>query len=310
MQKLTIATRGSRLALWQAEYIKSRLQLRHPGLEVDLLVLKTKGDVVLDTPLAKIGGKGLFVKEIEEALLDGRADLAVHSMKDVPMQLPGGLKLGAIPEREDPADIFMSVNFGSLDELPQRAKVGTSSLRRTAQLLALRPDLRVESLRGNVDTRLRKLMEWRFDAIVMAAAGINRLGISAPKQKVFSLDEFLPSPGQGALGLEYAVDRPDVAEIVAFLDHRPTRVCVEAERSFLSTLEGGCQTPIGAYATLDEQGMINLTGMVASLDGTRIIRQQLSSPVDDTRDVGYHLAWSIMDGGGSDILREIYAAQQ
>lgn len=310
MKKITIATRGSKLALWQANYIKDELTGRHQGLEVELLVLKTKGDIILDVPLAKVGGKGLFVKEIEEALLDGRADLAVHSMKDVPMELPEGLVLGVVPERENPADILLSVNYASVDELPQGAEVGTSSLRRQAQLLALRPDLKVTSLRGNVETRLRKLTEGQFSAIIMAAAGMKRLGLHAPKEQILPVARFIPASGQGALGIEYAEKRTDIAELLAFLNHPETRARVTTERAFLAALEGGCQTPIAAHAALQPDGSLLLAGLVADLTGARIIRKQRTAPVADAAALGKALAEEIKSSGGAEILKELYDAAE
>lgn len=310
MQKLTIATRGSKLALWQAEHIKSLLLQQYPSLTIELLVLKTKGDIILDVPLAKVGGKGLFVKEIEEALLDGRADLAVHSMKDVPMELPEGLVLGIVPVREDSADMLLSVNYSGLEELPAGAVIGTSSLRRQAQIMALRPDLKIESLRGNVDTRLRKLEEGQFDAIIMAAAGMKRLGLSAPKEKSLPIKDFVPASGQGALGIEYAASRADLVDMLAFLEHQPTRYCVEAERAFLATLEGGCQTPIAAHAIINSGGSLTLDGLVADLTGTRIIRKQLRGKAEEAATIGRELAELIKDSGGAEILQELYQAAE
>ncbi len=304
-KKLTIATRGSKLALWQAEHIRSLLQQRL-GVLVELLVLKTKGDIILDVPLSKVGGKGLFVKEIEEALLDGRADLAVHSMKDVPMELPEGLVLGVIPERENPSDALLSVNFATLAALPKGAKVGTSSLRRQAQLLALRPDLQIISLRGNVDTRIRKLMEGDFDAIVMAAAGMNRLGLRTPQQEMLSAPAFLPAAGQGALGIEYKRDREDLVQALAFLNHAETFACVTAERGFLTGLEGGCQVPIAAFATLHGD-TLTLEGLVADPQGQRIIRRSEQGPAALARELGLSLAATVKNAGGGEILRELYA---
>ena len=310
---VTIATRGSRLALWQAEHVRSLLEKEH-GVVVELLVLKTTGDIILDVPLSKVGGKGLFVKEIEEALLDGRADLAVHSMKDVPMELPAGLVLGAVPERENPADLLISVKYASLEGLPQGAVVGTSSLRRQAQLLALRPDLKVVSLRGNVDTRMRKLTEGEFDAIVMAAAGVNRLGLRAPFMIPLAPPAFLPAAGQGALGIEFRDDRPDMRELLGFLNHPETFVRVTAERAFLAGLEGGCQVPIAAHATLaaagesGPTGVLRLEGLVADVTGTRIIRKSVEGDPADARALGLKLARDVKEAGGVDILRELYEA--
>ncbi len=258
---LVIATRGSRLALWQAEHIKSRLEALAPDLTVSLNVIKTRGDIILDVPLSRVGGKGLFVKEIEEALLDGRADLAVHSIKDVPMTLPQGLILGCVPPRETCTDCFLSCAHADVDSLPQGAHVGTSSLRRQAQLLALRPDLRISSLRGNVDTRLRKLQDGDYDAIILASAGLNRLGLSAPRMTPLAPERFLPAVGQGALLV-----------LLASLEDRAARVCVDAERGFLAGLEGGCQAPIAGHARLVDEENIRLEGLVAEADGSRVLR--------------------------------------
>lgn len=315
MKKLVIATRGSKLALWQAEHVKSRIEGRHPGVSVELLVLKTRGDIILDVPLAKVGGKGLFVKEIEEALLDGRADLAVHSMKDVPMELPEGLVLGIIPEREEPSDTFLSVHHGSLAALPHGATVGTSSLRRQSQLLALRPDLNVVSLRGNVDTRLRKLSEGQFDAIIMATAGMKRLGLSAPKSEVLGPPAFLPAVGQGALGIEFRDDRTDGADLrdlLAFMEHTPTRIRVEAERGFLAGLQGGCQVPIAGHAVMTGDATFALEGLVADLTGARVIRRTVngSSAPDGAaaRKTGLDLAAQLVADGAGEILAEVYGS--
>lgn len=308
MDKLVIATRGSKLALWQANHIKDALESTHSGLSVELLVLKTKGDKILDVPLAKVGGKGLFVKEIEDALLDGRADLAVHSMKDVPTELPGGLVLGVMPVREEPTDTFLSVKYETLDNLPQGAVVGTSSLRRQTQLLALRPDLKIESLRGNVDTRLRKLMEGQFDAIVMATSGLKRLGLTAPHMEILGPPRFLPAVGQGALGIEYRADDDRVIGLLEFLKDRETMLRVHAERGFLAGLDGGCQVPIAAYAVLDGD-TVQLTGLVADEDGTRVIRRECSGPAASdkaTYAMGLDLAREVLDAGGKAILNEVY----
>ena len=271
MEKLVIATRGSRLALWQANHVKDSLEAVHPGLAVELNIIKTKGDIILDVPLAKVGGKGLFVKEIEEALLSGAADIAVHSMKDVPMELPEGLILGIVPEREDPTDLFLSVDYDSLENLPAGAVVGTSSLRRQAQVLAQRPDLEVVSLRGNVDTRLRKLTEGQFAAIIMATAGMKRLGLSVPKECPLAPPAFIPAVGQGALGIEFREDRKDLAEMLSFMEHRPTRICVEAERGLLAGLDGGCQVPIAGHAEMLDDGTFELEGLVGEVDGSVIL---------------------------------------
>ncbi len=306
-EKLVIATRGSKLALWQANHVAARLRETHPGLIVDLLPIKTKGDKILDVPLAKVGGKGLFVKEIEEALLDGRADLAVHSMKDVPAEQPNGLILGAIPKREEPTDRLLSVRYGSLAELPQRAAVGTSSLRRKAQLLGLRPDLTIIDLRGNLDTRVAKLLDGQFDAIVVAAAGLNRLELSAPKVVSLGPPDFLPAPAQGALGIEYRDDDPDVAAMLAFFDHPESRDAVSAERGFLARLEGGCQVPIAAYATISGN-TVSLEGLVADPQDGRAFRDRISGPRSQAVALGRSLAESVLAMGAKAVLDAVYGA--
>ncbi len=304
--RLTIATRGSNLALCQAGLVKTALESRHgDAIAVDLLVIKTKGDIILDVPLAKVGGKGLFVKEIEEAVLAGRADMAVHSLKDVPMETAAGLCLGVIMKRGDPADVFLSHKYPSLTALPRGAVLGTSSLRREAQALALRPDLRVESLRGNVETRLRKLAEAKFDAIILAAAGLERLGLSAPCSELLAPENFLPAVGQGALGIEFCDAREDLRELLAFLEHHPTRLCVEAERVFLAGLNGDCRTPIAGYATLPRPDSLELTGLVASPDGVEIIRQSLAGPTHSPRELGMELAGRLKAAGADKILTSL-----
>ena len=306
MKKIVIATRGSKLALWQAEHISSQLTSRYPELEVELLKIKTKGDKILDVPLAKVGGKGLFVKEIEEALMDGRADIAVHSMKDVPTELPAGLKLGIIPERESPVDLLLSYKYKNLMELPEGARVGTSSLRRQAQLLQLRSDLKVVSLRGNLDTRVRKLKEGQFDAIVVAKAGIRRLGLAVDYEYELAPPDFLPAVAQGALGIEYAEDRQDLDELLGFMDHAPTKFCVQAERAFLHGLDGGCQVPIACYARYKD-GMLHIRGLVADLKGERIIRRENSGEPEEASRLGQELAQEVLKAGAKRILEELYA---
>ena len=303
---LVIATRGSRLALWQAEYIKSRLQALRPGLSVELNVIKTKGDIILDVPLAKVGGKGLFVKEIEEALLEGDADLAVHSMKDVPMELPKGLILGCVPQREVSTDCLLSVRYEDVAALPRNACVGTSSLRRQAQLLAMRPDLRIRSLRGNVDTRLRKLQEGVYDAIVLASAGLSRLGLDAPVMCHLAPETFLPAVGQGALGIECRHDDQSLFTLLAELEDTPTRVCVEAERGFLAGLEGGCQVPIAGHARMLDDDRLTLEGMVAEVDGSRILRGDMAGHASEARQLGLRLAEELLSQGGRAILDKLY----
>lgn len=306
LKTMTIATRGSKLALWQAEHIRSRLMDRYPGLAVELLLIKTKGDKILDVPLAKVGGKGLFVKEIEEALLDGRADLAVHSMKDVPAQLPPGLTLGVIPARESHLDVLLSMRFPDLRGLPGQARVGTSSLRRRCQLLALRPDLRIMMLRGNLDTRVGKLAAGDYDAIVVAQAGMNRLGLNVPHASPLAPPDFLPAVGQGALGLEYVENRTELAELLGFLDDLPTRACVLAERAFLHALEGGCQVPIGGWARINDAGHIVLRGLVADEDGRELIVEEAAAKLRDAETLGRQVARAVLDRGGREILRAIY----
>ncbi|MBQ3171554.1 MAG: hydroxymethylbilane synthase [Mailhella sp.] len=310
MKKVTIATRGSQLALWQAEHIKSRLMAQYEGLEVELLILKTKGDIILDVPLAKVGGKGLFVKEIEEALLAGTADLAVHSMKDVPMVLPEGLTLGAVPEREVCTDLFLSEKYAALEDLPQGAKLGTSSLRRQSQALALRPDLEVAMLRGNVETRLRKMKEGQYDAIILARAGVKRLGLGASLQQDLTPPSFLPAVGQGALGIEIRDDRPEMRELVAFLDHTPTRLCVTAERAFLRRLDGGCQVPIAAHAVLDGEELV-LEALVADPLGKVVFRDTVrcAATLEEADAAGQKLAEKLLADGADKILAELYQAE-
>ena len=310
MKKVVIATRGSQLALWQAEHIKSRLMAQYEGLEVELLILKTKGDIILDVPLAKVGGKGLFVKEIEEALLAGTADLAVHSMKDVPMVLPEGLTLGAVPEREICTDLFLSEKYAALEELPQGAKLGTSSLRRQSQALALRPDLEVAMLRGNVETRLRKMKEGQYDAIILARAGVKRLGLGATLQQDLTPPSFLPAVGQGALGIEIRDDRPEMRELVAFLDHMPTRLCVTAERAFLRRLDGGCQVPIAAHAVLDGEELV-LEALVADPLGKVVFRDTVrcAATLEEADAAGQKLAEKLLADGADKILAELYQAE-
>ncbi len=305
MKTIRIATRGSKLALWQAHHISDLLRSKYPGISVGLNIIKTKGDKILDVPLAKIGGKGLFVKEIEEALRAGEADIAVHSMKDVPADLPQGLKLGIIPEREVPTDCFLSARFSDIASLPPCAKVGTSSLRRQTQLMSLRRDLQIVSLRGNLDTRVGKLMSGEFDAIIVAMAGLRRLGLSAPHMQELSPPTFYPAVAQGALGIEYRSDRHELDKLLAFLDHQPSRACVEAERAFLFGLDGGCQVPIAGFATLSGS-RLHMTGLVADLCGERIVRKEAQGPVNEARELGSSVARAVLDAGGREILDGVY----
>jgi len=308
MQTVRIATRGSRLALWQARHIAARIHSLRPDCAIQLKIIKTQGDIILDVPLAKVGGKGLFVKEIEEALLNGYADLAVHSMKDVPMELPEGLVLACIPEREDSDDNLLSLHYASLAELPQGAHVGTSSLRRQAQLLHLRQDLHISSLRGNVDTRLRKLQEGQFDAIVLAAAGLKRLELQAPHMSRLGPPDFLPAVGQGALGIECRADRQDIIDLLIPLEHRSSRICVEAERGFLAGLNGGCQVPIAGHARMSGPSRFILEALVADIDGTGVLRAQSEGNSDNARQTGLNLAAKLLEQGAARILQKLYTA--
>ena len=305
MKILTIATRQSPLALWQAEHIRARLEALHADLKVELVTFVTQGDKILDTPLAKIGGKGLFVKELEAALLDGRADLAVHSMKDVPMALPEGLSLAVICEREDPLDAFVSNTYASFDDLPQGAKVGTSSLRRKSQILKARPDLEIIDLRGNVGTRLSKLDAGLYDAIILASAGLKRLGLAERIRHTLPAEVSLPAVGQGALGLECRAADQAVLELILPLLHRETDVCVRAERAFNAYLEGGCQVPIAGHATLIE-AQLHIEGRVGSVDGATLLKAKLSGTPEQAVELGEMLAQKLVEQGAGDLLKALY----
>ncbi|TCB45315.1 hydroxymethylbilane synthase [Acinetobacter terrestris] len=305
MKILKIATRQSPLALWQAEHIRARLEALHADLKVELVTFVTQGDKILDTPLAKIGGKGLFVKELEAALLDGRADLAVHSMKDVPMALPEGLSLAVICEREDPLDAFVSNSYNSFDELPQGAKVGTSSLRRKTQILKQRPDLKIIDLRGNVGTRLSKLDSGLYDAIILASAGLKRLGLAERIRHTLQPEISLPAVGQGALGLECRATDQGVLDLILPLLHAETDVCVRAERAFNAYLEGGCQVPIAGYATLNH-GQLHIEGRVGSVDGVTLLKVQLSGAPEQAEQLGVSLAQKLLEQGAGDLLKALY----
>ena len=311
--KLTIGTRGSKLALWQAEWVKGELERIHAGLRVSLKKIKTTGDKILDVPLAKVGGKGLFVKEIEEAMLRREVDIAVHSMKDVPTEFPPGLYLAVICERENPCDAFISplakgsstFKFKAFKDLPEGACVGTSSLRRSCQLLSLRPDLRIEQLRGNLDTRLRKLDAGDFDAIILAAAGVKRLGWSARITEVLPLEVSLSAIGQGAVGIECREDDPEIRALIEPLNHKDTEICVRAERACLKRLEGGCQVPIAAHARL-EGGTLFISGLVGDVDGSTIIRGEGRGPIEEFDRIGTELAETLLAKGAKKILDEVY----
>jgi hydroxymethylbilane synthase len=297
-----IATRRSPLAKWQANHVASILRTNEPGLDVRLHEVVTKGDKILDVPLADVGGKGLFVKEIEDALLAGDAEIAVHSMKDLPAVLAGGLVIGAVPVREDPRDALCSPRWKTLENLPKGARVGTSSLRRSAQLKAIRPDLDIQMVRGNVETRLRKASEG-LDAVVLAYAGLRRLGLAEHATHVLSADEMLPAVAQGALALEARAADAATMRRLAALEHAETRVRTEAERGFLARIEGGCQVPIAGHATV-EGGTVLLRALVASLDGRRIVRGERRGPLAEARRMGEALAEELLSKGAGEILRE------
>jgi len=305
---LRIGTRRSQLALWQANWVKSELLKRHPSLSIQLVTIKTKGDKILDVPLAKVGGKGLFVKEIEEALLQKRVDLAVHSMKDMPAELPPGLCIGPIPPRENPADVLIAKNNLAFTQLPAGARIGTSSLRRAAQLLGIRPDIEIVPLRGNLDTRLRKLVDPTegLDAIVLAAAGVLRLGLENRITEYLDSRIMLPAAGQGALCIEIRQDDRSVADKVSGLNHPPTRQIVLGERSFLHRLEGSCQVPIAAHGEIKGY-QIQLDGLVADVEGREIIRDHLMGPVDNAETIGRALAEQLLIKGADKILEKLVA---
>ena len=305
MTTLRIATRKSPLALWQAEHIKARLEALHPDLSVELVTFTTQGDRILDTPLAKIGGKGLFVKELEAAMLDGRADIAVHSMKDVPMEFPEGLELGVICERENPLDAFVSNRYASLDELPQGAVVGTSSLRRQCQIQQLRPDLEIRSLRGNVQTRLSKLDAGEYDAIILAAAGLLRMEMDERIASFLPTTQSLPAGGQGALGIEWRVGNDAINDLIRPLYDDTTASCVLAERALNRRLQGGCQVPIACFAerTGDE---IWLRGLVGSVDGSQILRTEIHGNAAVAEALGIEAAEDLLAQGAGEILKAVY----
>nr|Q31JG5.1 RecName: Full=Porphobilinogen deaminase; Short=PBG; AltName: Full=Hydroxymethylbilane synthase; Short=HMBS; AltName: Full=Pre-uroporphyrinogen synthase [Hydrogenovibrio crunogenus XCL-2] len=302
---LRIATRKSPLAMWQAEFVKAELEKHHEGLTVELLPMSTKGDKILDVPLAKIGGKGLFTKELEDRMLAGEADIAVHSMKDVPMVLPEGFALGAILERHEPTDAFVSNDYAHFEELPQGAVLGTSSLRRKAQLMAARPDLVVKDLRGNVGTRLGKLDAGDYDAIVLATSGLKRLELDERIRHELSPETCLPAVSQGTLGIEYFEKDPEVLELIQVLNHRDTEIRTLAERAMNHRLEGGCQVPIGVYAELEDD-QIYLRGLVGALDGSEILRSEARGSQKDPETLGVYVAEQLLEQGAGEILKEVY----
>jgi hydroxymethylbilane synthase len=301
---LKIGTRSSPLALWQAEWVRARIRERHPDLPVTLVKIKTTGDKILDVPLAQVGGKGLFVKEIEEAMLAGEVDIAVHSMKDVPTEFPPGLGLTCITKREDPRDALVSHGRRFAD-LPEGARIGTSALRRQAQLLALRPDLEMVVIRGNVATRLGKLESEGLDAVILAAAGLKRLGFSDRVTEYLPLQVSLPAIGQGALGVECRLDDNHLVQLISFLNDPETQRAVGAERAFLLRCEGGCQVPIAAFGEI-EGDSLRLTGFISSVDGVRSVRGSITGPADSFHALGSELADRLLADGGREILREVY----
>lgn len=304
MTKIRIATRQSALALWQANHIKQQLINVYPSLKIELIGITTSGDKNLTSSLNTIGGKGLFVKELEQALLENKADIAVHSMKDVPMDFPEGLGIVTITKREDPRDVLVSKKFASLADLPKGASIGTSSLRRLCQLHALRPDLNIQSLRGNVDTRLKRSEEGLFDAIVLAAAGLKRLGFENRVTEYLSPPQFLPAAGQGALGIEYRSADNEIRQLIKILDHPETHLCVNAERAMIKFLEGGCQVPLAAYAQMENQ-QIRLQGLVGSLDGQTILRTEVISSAENPAEIGIQAAKELVKQGANKILSSI-----
>ena len=302
-KKIVIGSRGSQLALWQANWVKSELERLHKNTEVNIRVIATSGDKIQDVPLAKIGGKGLFVKEIEEALLSKEIDIAVHSMKDVPMQIPAKLEISVITERENPLDALISKNGEKLADLPHGATIGTSRLRRSSQLLKYREDFKIHPLRGNVDTRLRKLDEGTLDAILLASAGLNRLGWASRITEEIDHKILTPAMGQGALGIETRLDDP-ICDFISPLNHEKTHYAVTSERALVDRLDGGCQVPIGAYAKIDNN-LITLQGLVASLDGKIILKSENKGPVNDAIEIGRELGTELLKMGANEILEKL-----
>ncbi len=307
--KIKIGTRKSKLALWQSEWVRKRIEENFPEVEVELIKIVTKGDKILDAPLAKIGDKGLFTKEIEDAMLNGEVDIAVHSLKDVPSILPQGLKLIAYSHREDPRDALLSNGKYTLTNLPENAKVGTSSLRRKAQLIKTRPDLQIEDLRGNVDTRIRKLKEGKYDAIILAAAGVKRLGFENEIDEVLSPDIMIPSVSQGILGIEGRENDERIEKIVRkVINNKESETVAEVERSFLKTVEGGCQVPMGCYAQVKDNG-IYVTAFIASLDGKQFLKERGLYSEKTPEEIGEGIAERLLERGGKEILDDIKTEQ-
>ena len=305
MEVVNIGTRGSVLALWQANWVRSQLLRMYPQTQVEIVKIKTTGDKILDVPLAQVGGKGLFVKEIETALLEKRVDLAVHSMKDMPAEIPPGLCIGVVPERENPRDVLISRNGHKFDELPQGARIGSSSLRRGAQVRHARPDMTVHGLRGNLDTRLKKLETEGLDAIILAAAGVHRLGLQDRITEYMPESMMLPAIGQGALSIEIREKDDAIKKLIAPLEHRETRMAVDCERAFLARLEGGCQVPIAGQAKVSAD-RVEMTGMVAEIDGSVLIHETVAGPVERRVALGEELADRLLERGGKEILDKVY----
>jgi hydroxymethylbilane synthase len=301
---IVIGSRGSQLALWQAQWVQYTLLRHHPDLEVTITVIKTLGDKIQDVPLAKVGGKGLFIKEIESALISDEIDLAVHSLKDMPAELPHQLCIGAISKREDPRDVLVSASGLDLEKLPAKARIGTSSLRRQAQLLHARQDLDITPLRGNLDTRLKKLRSEHLDAIVLAAAGVHRMEMRDRISAYLSPELMLPAVGQGALCLEHRRDDDRIAALIAPINHRPSQIAARAERAFLQHLEGGCQVPIAAYARIEDE-QLHLEGLVATVDGCRVIRDGLTGLTNEAQTLGHALAGRLLEQGAEEILANL-----
>ncbi|HHJ18601.1 MAG TPA: hydroxymethylbilane synthase [Gammaproteobacteria bacterium] len=304
MQTIRIATRKSPLAVWQAEHVSHQLTMLHPELKVELVRMSTKGDKILDSPLSKVGGKGLFVKELEHTMLEGGADIAVHSMKDVPMEFPEGLHLPVILERDDPRDAFVSNQYADLESLPANARVGTSSLRRTTQLQARFPQLQILDLRGNVNTRLGKLDDGQYDAIILAAAGLRRLGFEHRITSALSTEQSLPAIGQGAIGIESRIGDAETEALIAALNHQETSVCVTAERAMNHRLQGGCQVPIGGFAELDGD-QITLRGLVGKPDGSVVYRQTMTAAVEEAEALGVRMADDLLAQGADQVLADL-----
>jgi hydroxymethylbilane synthase len=304
-KKWIIGSRGSKLALWQSNHIAEQIKQHYPEMETEIRVIKTQGDKILDVPLAQVGGKGLFVKELEEALLSETIDLAVHSMKDVPTALPTGLVIGAITERKDPRDVVITADGRKLNDLPSDALIGTSSLRRIAQIHQLYPSFQTKDLRGNLDTRLRKLSEGLYEAVILAAAGVCRLGLDNKIAEYLSCERFLPAVGQGALGIEIRQSDTEAGMLLREINHPPTAFAVQAERAFLAKLEGGCQIPIGAFGTVSENSRLTLTGMVSSLDGASFLRDRIEGKTADAEAMGRELGDVLLGRGADKILSQI-----